>query len=167
MLPPNSSKNMSEHRRKRRNIRSNEANKKLRTLTSRIDEENRELVSLSVVGPHEEQGQNQELRYLLPQKNPTVYLTATSNHKHCSVDKDCNEEYYLPIWNPSTTDDEENEKTEDPIDPAKPTPSAVSQIDTAQPSPIAEVYIVATKASVVLSTRVPDSLSSNSVSSKP
>ena len=47
---------MSEYRRKRRNIRSNEMNKKLRALMSRTNEENRDLVSVSADGSHEELG---------------------------------------------------------------------------------------------------------------
>ena len=45
------------------------------------DGENRDLVSVSVNGSHKEQGQQKYFRPLLPQNNPTVDLTATSNYK--------------------------------------------------------------------------------------
>ena len=47
-----------------------------------------------------------------------------------------------------STNDEENDETEYPIDPDKPSHGATAQIDTDIPSPIAAVPIVATKAPV-------------------
>ena len=57
---------------------------------------------------------------MLPQKNPIVDLTSTSNYDHNSVHTYDDEEDDLATWNPSTTDNEENDETEDPIDPDKP-----------------------------------------------
>ena len=47
-----------------------------------------------------------KLYIYLPQNNPTVDLTATSNSDHYSVDKDDYEEDDLPTRNLSTTDHE-------------------------------------------------------------
>ena len=44
-----------------------------------------DLVSVYVDGSHEDQVNHKSVRYLLPQKNPTIYLTATSNSDHNSV----------------------------------------------------------------------------------
>ena len=44
---------------------------------------------------------------------------------------DDEEEDNLPTWNLSTSDDEENDKIEDPIDPAKPSSSAAEKNETA------------------------------------
>ena len=57
------------------------------------------------------------------------------------MDKDDDEENNLPIWNLSTTNGKENDETEDPIDPDKPSFSAVEQIETYLPSPIAALPI--------------------------
>ena len=70
----------------------------------------------------------------------------------------------------SNTDDEENDETENQIDPSKPykpSPSVAAQINTALPSPIAIVPIVATKATVFPSSEVPTSLSSIYIPIKP
>ena len=60
-----------------------------------------------------------------------------------------------------------NQETKDPIDPAKQSPSAAAQTDTALFASIYAVTIVATKAPVFPSAKVPDSLSSISTSRKP
>ena len=104
---------------------------------------------------------------MLTQNNPTVDLTVTSKYNHYSVDKDDDEEDDLPTRNLSTTDNEVNDETEDPFEPSKPSPIASAQIETALPSPIDAVPIVAKKPPVFMSTKVPASLSSNSVIIKP
>ena len=58
-----------------------------------------------------------------------------------------------------TTDGEENDETEDRIEPAKQSPSAVSQIETDIFSSISEVPIVSKKDPVFPSAQVPVSLS--------
>ena len=63
--------------------------------------------------------------------------------------------------------DEENDETGDPIDPAKPSPNATAQIDTDIPSPITAATIVATKATVFPSAKVPAIVLSISVPRKP
>ena len=83
------------------------------------------------------------------------------------MDKDDNDEDYLPTWNPSTTDNEENDETEDPIDPDKPSPSDVAKIETDLQSLIVAVPIVAIKAPVFPSDKVHSCLSSKSISRKP
>ena len=70
---------------------------------------NCELVSVSVDGSHEDQGQHKEVRSLLPQNNLIVDLTATSNSDHYSVDKDDDEEDDFPTWNLSNIEDEEDD----------------------------------------------------------
>ena len=70
----------------------------------------------------------------------------------------------------SNTDDEENDETENQIDPSKPykpSPSVAAQINTALPSPIDVVPIVATKAAIFPSSKVPTSLSSIYIPIKP
>ena len=74
------------------------------------------------------------------------------------MDKDDDEENNLPIWNLSTTNGKENDETEDPIDPDKPSFSAVEQIETYLPSPISAVPTVATKAPIFPIAKVPASL---------
>ena len=54
----------------------------------------------------------------------------------------------IPKYHISTTSDEENYETEDPIETTKPSPSVVTQNDTDLPSPIDAVPIVATRAPV-------------------
>ena len=56
MLPPNSSKNMSERKMKRRKRRSNEMKNTLRASISITNKEIRDIVSVSVYGSHKEQG---------------------------------------------------------------------------------------------------------------
>ena len=70
---------------------------------SRTKGENRDLVSVSVDGSHEEQGKHTSVISLLPQINPTVYLTATYNSNHKSVHTYDDEEDDLPTWNLSST----------------------------------------------------------------
>ena len=53
----------------------------------------------------------------------------------------------------STTDDEENDETEDPIDTTKPLPIAAEKNETTLLSHIYEVPIVVTKAPVEIMTR--------------
>ena len=89
---------------------------------------NCDFVSVSIDGSHLDQGQHKPVISLLPQKNPTVDLTATSNSDHYSLDKDYDKEDDLPTQKLSTTDDEENDETEDPFEPAKPSPSAAAPI---------------------------------------
>ena len=60
-----------------------------------------------------------------------------------------------------------DDETKDSIEAAQSSPSAGSQIDTAQFSSIAAVTIVATKYPVFPSTQVPSNLSSISTSRKP
>ena len=43
---------------------------------------NFDLVSVSVDGSHEMQGNHKSVRYFFSQKNPTVDLTATYNYDH-------------------------------------------------------------------------------------
>ena len=101
------------------------------------------LVSVCVDVSHEELGLHKRIRFLFSQNKTIVNLTATSNFEHYSVytndDKNINDQL-------STTDYEENDLTEDPIDSDKPSTSDAAQIETSLPSPISEVFIVSTKA---------------------
>ena len=58
------------------------------------DEANINLVSVSVDGSHEDMGWHKDIIFLLSPKNPTVYLTSTSNYELFSIvtndDKDKN-----------------------------------------------------------------------------
>ena len=65
-----------------------------------------------------------QLKFCYPKKKLTVYLTVTSNSKHYSLDTNDDDEDDLPTWRLSNTNDEENDDTEDPIDPSKPSPIA-------------------------------------------
>ena len=85
---------------------------------------------------------------MLPQKNPTIDLTATSDSDHYSVDKDDDKEYYLLTQNLITTDDEENDETEYQFELYKPSHIAEVKIDTTLPSPISAARIAATKSQV-------------------
>ena len=58
MLPPNYSKMMSEHRRKRRNRRSNEQKNKIKDSPSIREGDNQYLISVYVDGSHEDKGQH-------------------------------------------------------------------------------------------------------------
>ena len=60
---------MSEQIRKRRNISYNEKKRKMIYVMIRREGENQDLVSVSVDGPHKEQGQHKEVSALLPQKS--------------------------------------------------------------------------------------------------
>ena len=51
----------------------------------RTNGEKCDLVTVSVDGSHEERGKYKAVRYLLPQNNPTVDLTSTSNYYHKPV----------------------------------------------------------------------------------
>ena len=66
VLPQHFQKQMNEYRRNRRNRRSNEAKEKQRPLVSITDGENYDLVSISVDGSHEEQGQQMFLVFGTP-----------------------------------------------------------------------------------------------------
>ena len=77
------------------------------------------------------------------------------------------EEDYFPKYQLSTTDYEENDETEDPIDLAKPLPSDTEKVEKYTPSPIATVPIVATKAPYFLSVKGPANLLPISVPRKP
>ena len=138
---------------------------KLRASISRIEGENRDLVLVSVDVSHEELGRHKEVMYLLPQKD-TVYLTDISNYEHYSVDINDDEEDDFQKYQLSTTYDEENDETVDPIDTDKLSPSDVAQIEIALPLPISEVRIVATNAPVFPSSKVPVSLSPISIPRK-
>ena len=67
VLPPHSSKNMSEYRKKRSNIRSNEHKKKRILSISRRYEFNSDLFSISVDGSHEDLELHKGI-FLLPPK---------------------------------------------------------------------------------------------------
>ena len=86
------------------------------------------LVSVCVDVSHEELGLHKGIRFLFSQNKTIVNLTATSNFEHYSVDTNDDKNINDQL---STTDYEENDKTEDPIDPAKQSPSAAEQIETA------------------------------------
>ena len=74
----------------------NKAKNKQRPSISRTHGENHDLVSVYIDGSHEDQGNNKAIRFLLPQKNPTIYLIATANSDHNSVHNDDDEEDDLP-----------------------------------------------------------------------
>ena len=74
------------------------------------------------------------------------------------MDTNDDEEDDFTKYQPSITDDKENFETEDTIDPAKPSPSDASQTETTLLPPTDEVPIVATKAAVFPSDKVPASL---------
>ena len=74
------------------------------------------------------------------------------------MDTNDDEEDDFPKYQASITDDKEKYETEDTIDPAKPSPSAASQFETTLLPPTDEVPIVATKAPVFPSDKVPASL---------
>ena len=57
------------------------------------------------------------------------------------MDNNYDEEDDFPKYQLSTTDDDEGDETEDPIDLAKPSPSAAVKIQIYLPSPIAAVPI--------------------------
>ena len=104
---------------------------------------------------------------MLSSKISTADLNATSNSEHFSVDTKYGEEDDLPTWNLSTTDDEENDETEYPIETNKPTPSASAQTKTDIPSPIDAVLIVTTNSPVFTGAKLSAGLSSNYVPIKP
>ena len=83
------------------------------------------LVSVCVYGSHEDLGLHKGISFLFFQNKTTVNLTATSNFEHYSLDTndDENRNYQL-----SSTDYEENDETEDPIDPDKQSPSDAAKI---------------------------------------
>ena len=87
----------------------------------------------------------QIIQFFVTKKN-TANLIATSNSDFYSVDTNDDEEDYFQNYELSTTDYEENDLTEDPIDSDKPSTSDAAQIETSLPSPISEVFIVSTKA---------------------
>ena len=53
---------------------------------NRRDEVNRDLVSVSIYGSHEELGQHKDISVMLSPRKNTVDLTATSNYEHFPVD---------------------------------------------------------------------------------
>ena len=83
------------------------------------------LVSVCVDVSHEELGLHKGIRFLFPQNKTIVNLTATSNFEHYSVDTNDDKNINDQL---STTEYEENDETEDTIDPAKQSPSAAAQI---------------------------------------
>ena len=67
---------------------------------------------------------------MLPPKNLTVDLTATSSSELFSLDTTYDEELGLPKYQLSTTDDEENYVTKYPIENYKTTSSDAAPIET-------------------------------------
>ena len=77
--------------------------------------------------------------FLFTPKKTTVYLIATYNSEHYSVDTNDDEDKNYQL---STTGDKENSKIEYPIDLDKQSPSAAAKIETAIFSSISAVPIV-------------------------
>ena len=97
-------------------------------------------------------------------RKKNVDLTVTSNSEQYLVDTndDKDQNYQL-----STTYDESNDETEDPIEPEKQSPRFAAQIEIDLFSSTDAVSIVVTKYTVFPSAKVPAILSSIYTSSKP
>ena len=137
---------MSEYRRKRKNITSNEQKNNIRLSMSIREGINSELVSVSIDVSHEYLGRHKGISFLFTPQNPTIDLSATFNSEHYSVgtNDDKDQKYQLII-----AEDEENYETEYPIETAKQSPNSAAKIETALFSSFAAVPIVANKISIL------------------